>query len=407
MRLLFLNRSFWPDLEASGQNLTELCEDLAEEHEITFISGPSYHVETARRGPWTIDQLGRIRIIRTWGTRFPKRRLPARLLNLGSCFALAAIAALTDSRPDVVIAATDPPLLGALGAIIRRRWRCSFVYNVRDLYPDVAEANGGVKSRFLLGLLKRANDFAYSRADLVIVLGHDMRRRLLDKGVPADKVVVVENNVDCRKIRPIEPNHFREQFGDKFIVMYSGNLGLSQQLETVLDAAGCFRRDQRILFLLVGEGARKQWLEDRARTLGLSNVRFLPYQPRERLAESLSAADLHLIPLLSAATGTIVPSKIYGILAAGRPFVAMMDKDSDAARLAENYMVGLTSAPGDSLALAQAIGFAISHPAELKEMGRRARRVAEQYYDRPVIAGQYAAMLHRAVSAARIESRSC
>jgi colanic acid biosynthesis glycosyl transferase WcaI len=113
VRLLFLNRSFWPDLEATGQNLTELCEDLSKRFEITFIAGPSYHVATAQRGLWTSERLGDITIIRTWGTRFPKRRLIARLMNLGSYFVLAAFAALSTSKPDIVIAATDPPLLGA------------------------------------------------------------------------------------------------------------------------------------------------------------------------------------------------------------------------------------------------------------------------------------------------------
>jgi colanic acid biosynthesis glycosyl transferase WcaI len=392
-RLLFLNRSFWPDLEATGQNLTELCEDLCGDFQITFIAGPSYHVSTSTRGLWSRQRLGDINIVRTWGTRFPKRRLIARMVNLGSYFVLAAVAALRTPRPDIVIAATDPPLLGALGALLSKRWKCSFVYNVRDLYPDVAQANGGVKNRFLLGLLKWANDYAYAGADSVIVLGEDMRRLVLDKGVAPQKVAVVANNVDCRKMRPIEPNSFRAQWPGKFIVMYSGNLGLSQQLEAVIDAAQCLRDDQRILFLLIGEGARKQWLQEKVRISGLRNVEFRPYQPRDRLSESLSAADLHLIPLLGAATGAIVPSKIYGILAVGRPYVAMMDESAEAARLVRDYSVGFVVPPGDAGALAATIKRAADNPQDLRLKGQKARWLAEEQFDRDIIARKYSEVL--------------
>jgi glycosyltransferase involved in cell wall biosynthesis len=316
------------------------------------------------------------------------------MINLGSYFILAAVAALFAPKVDVIITATDPPLLGMLGAALKR-WRCcSFVYNIRDLYPDVAIANGGIKSRFLLGLLKWANDVAYAAADQVIVLGEDMRRLVLSKDVPPAKVMVVANPVDCEKMRSVEPNPFREQWGDRFIVMYSGNLGLSQQLETVLEAADRLRSDKRILFLLVGEGARKNWLKERADSLGLPNVEFCPYQPKSRLAESLSAADVHLIPLLRAATGAIVPSKLYGILAVGRPYIAMMDDAAEAARLARDYSVGFVVSPEDSEGLTETIKWSSLNPEDLRLMGLRARRLAEDQFERKIIARKYGDVLY-------------
>jgi glycosyltransferase involved in cell wall biosynthesis len=172
--------------------------------------------------------------------------------------------------------------------------------------------------------------------------------------------------------------------------MYSGNFGLSQQLETVVEAAGHFRTDPRILFLLVGEGVRKPWLQEQVRNLELRNVELRPYLPKERLAESLSAADLHLVTLLGTATGASVPSKIYGILAVGRPFVAMMEKDAEAAVLAEKERVGFVAAPGSSEDLARAIREAASIPAELKAMGIRARGLAEELFDRKIVARKFA-----------------
>jgi len=395
-RVLFLNRSFWPDREATGQFLTELCDDLSTDHEVTIVAGPSYHTKDGNLGGfrlWSRERRGKVTVIRTSGTRFSKSNLAGRLVNLGTYYLLAAIVAYRLPRPDVIVAETDPPLLGALAAVLKRRWGCRLVYNVRDLYPDIAEVTGGVRSPFLLELLRRGNDYAYERADLIVTLGHDMARRIVDKGVPKEKVVVVPDWVDCGRIRPLESNPFRRIFGNKFVVMYSGNIGLSQQLEAVLEAADRMRDDDRILFAIVGEGARKNWLQERARAMGLNNVRFMPYQPLEQLGESLNAADLHLIPLAPGAAGCLVPSKIYGILAAGRPFIAMMEDSAEVAQIARDDAVGFVVRPGDVEALVGAIREAADAPEHLKQMGLRARRLAELRFDRTKVTSMFGSML--------------
>ncbi|MGB8411575.1 MAG: glycosyltransferase family 4 protein [Candidatus Binatus sp.] len=392
-RILFLNRSFWPDHEATGQFLTELCDDLSRGHEVTVVAGPSRQRGFAGLRLWSHEQHGRVSIVRTWGTRFSKSNLAGRLVNLGTYYLLAAVVALWLPRPDVIVAETDPPLLGALAAALKRRWGCRLVYNVQDLYPDIAEVTGGVRSPLLLGLLRRANDYAYKRSDLIVTLGHDMASRIVNKGVPADKVVVVPNWVDCERIRPLENTPLRRSFGGKFVVMYSGNIGLSQQLEAVLEAAGRLRNDERIIFALIGEGARKKWLEERALAMGLTNVIFMPYQPLENLAESLSAADLHLIALAPGAAGCLVPSKIYGILAAGRPFIAMMEENAEVAQIAREDAVGFVVRPGDVEALAGAIHEAVDAPQRLKQMGVRARRLAELRFDRIKVTSRFGSIL--------------
>ncbi|MGO8804330.1 glycosyltransferase family 4 protein [Candidatus Binatus sp.] len=392
-RVLFLNRSFWPDREATGQFLTELCDDLSRDHEVTIVAGPSRERDSAGFHLWSREQRGKVSIVRTWGTGFSKSNLLGRLVNLGTYYLLAAVVALRLPRPDVIVAETDPPLLGALAAVLKRRWGCRLIYNVRDLYPDIAEATGGVRNPLLLGLLRHANDYAYKRSDLIVTLGHDMADRIVNKGVPADKVVVVPDWVDCGRIRPLESNPFRRNFGEKFVVMYSGNIGLSQQLEAVLEAADRLRDDQRILFAMIGEGARKKWLEERARSMGLPNVIFMPYQPLENLAESLTAADLHLIPLAPGAAGCLVPSKIYGILAAGRPFIAMMEASAEVAQIAREDAVGFVVRPGDVDGLVGAIREAVDAPERLKQMGVRARRLAELRFDRIKVTGRFGSML--------------
>ena len=392
-RVLFLNRSFWPDREATGQFLTELCDDLSRDHEVTIVAGPSRERGSAGFHLWSHEQRGKVSIVRTWGTGFSKSKLLGRLVNLGTYYLLAAVVALRLPRPDVIVAETDPPLLGALAAVLKRRWGCRLIYNVRDLYPDIAEATGGVRNPLLLGLLRHANDYAYKRSDLIVTLGHDMADRIVNKGVPADKVVVVPDWVDCGRIRPLESNPFRRNFGEKFVVMYSGNIGLSQQLEAVLEAADRLRDDERILFAMIGEGARKKWLEERARSMGLPNVIFLPYQPLENLAESLTAADLHLIPLAPGAAGCLVPSKIYGILAAGRPFIAMMEASAEVAQIAREDAVGFVVRPGDVDGLIGAIREAVDAPERLKQMGVRARRLAELRFDRNKVTGRFGSVL--------------
>jgi colanic acid biosynthesis glycosyl transferase WcaI len=293
----------------------------------------------------------------------------------------------------VIVAQTDPPLLGALGVVLKQLWGCRLLYNVRDLYPDIAKANGGVKNRALLKLLEVSNSLAYAKADLIVVLGRDMAGRVIDKGVPPEKVTVVPDWVDTGRIRPLETNRFRVEFGDKFVVMYSGNLGLSQQLESVLEAARSLHDDRQILFVLIGEGARKKWLQDRSVQMGLTNVRFLPYQPKENLSESLSAADLHLVPMIRGAAGCMVPSKIYGIMAAGRPFVAMMEECAEVARFASEFRIGFVTSPGDSDALVRTIRQAAANREGLTAMGLRARRLAEQRFDRRVVTARFAETL--------------
>lgn len=347
----------------------------------------------AGKGLIRYETYGRVSIVRTWGTRLPKQRLPMRMLNLATYYFLAALAARRVKRPDVIIAETDPPLLGLLGALLKRRFKCRLVYNVRDLYPDIAYANGGVRNRFLLWLLEYGNQRAYDASDRIIVLGEDMRQRVLKKGVPENKLTIVTDWVDCAQIRPVEDSPFRRELGESFVVMYSGNLGLSQQLETVIAAASRLRDDSRIVFLLIGEGARKRWLMDQVAALELPNVRFLPYRPKDRLAESLSAADLHLVPLFPGAAGCIVPSKIYGILAAGRPFVAIMEDDAAIARLARENSIGFVTAPGDGDELARTISEAADHRERLHLMGKRARQMAESCFDRHITTRRFGDVL--------------
>ena len=391
MRILFVNRSFWPDTDATGVLLNELTEDLASEHQITVICGPANTTSRRSLRLFRYENHGAVRIVRTFGARLSKRNVVVRLLNLVVYYALACIAAFRE-HADIVIAETDPPLLGVLGAMLKRLKKCSFVYYCQDLYPEIAEATGGLKSRFLLGRLGWCNDFAYRHADAIIVLGPDMMARLGRRGVPGDRTTIIPNWIDCQKVQPLSAIPPGRDSGD-FVVMYAGNMGWSQNLETVLETARLMRDDRRVKFVFVGDGAKKSALEREARMQRLDNVEFIDRQPPNAMSGILAAGDLHLIPLAAGSAGCLVPSKVYGILAAGRPYVAMMEADGEVARLASEFEVGFVTPPENAGALAHTIAAAMEDPKRLELMGRRARVLAEEAYDRRLVTRRFADFL--------------
>jgi colanic acid biosynthesis glycosyl transferase WcaI len=317
VHIVFFNRSYHPDPEATGQYLTELAEDLvARGEDVSVVCGRSYHVK-GRRWPLlvAVNRRAGVRVVRAFNTQFPKRSLAGRLANLATYFATCLLAVLFVPRPDVVVCLTDPPVLPLLAATYARLMGARFVFAINDLYPDVAVELGQVSNVALLKLLAAATAFGLRHADLVTVLGDDMKAKVLVKGCPSGRVAVAPYWVDPNRVRPSkEGNRFRREAGigpSDFVVMYSGNLGLSQCLEDVVRVAARFRDRDDVRFLIVGDGAEKRNLEGLATDLELDGkVRFFPYQPKECLGESLSAADLHLIPLAPGVAGSIVPCKV-------------------------------------------------------------------------------------------------
>jgi glycosyltransferase involved in cell wall biosynthesis len=382
LRILFINRSYHPDVEATGQLLTELCGDLAERHELTVIAGRPNFV-AARALPARETHNG-VEVVRVANLRFNKVGMAGRAAGLASYLLLAFWAALWQRRPDAIVVETDPPALGALGAVLKWWHRCPMVFYLQDLFPDVGIVLGKFRPGPLTALLRWLTGVGLRHADRVVVLGEDMKRRVLKRGIAADRVVVIPNWADTRSLRPADgPNALRTEWGGegRYVVMYSGNLGLSQGLDGVLEAAEMLR-DEPVTFLFAGEGAAKARLVAQAAERNLSHVRFLPYQPKARLGESLAAADLHLIPMRRGLAGCMVPSKLYGILAAARPYVAAVDADGEVAAVTAEHGTGLRIEPEKPDELARAVRWFLAHPGEGKAMGERGRRVAETYFDR-------------------------
>jgi colanic acid biosynthesis glycosyl transferase WcaI len=398
MRILILNQYFHPDVSATSQLLTELCEDLAEHHEVYVVTGrPSYdpgeHIGS--RGLVSKERLGRVKVARVWSTTFHRSNMAGRLTNYGTYLLSSIAGALSVPKPDVVVALTDPPPIGQIGSWVAALRRVPFVLVVKDIFPEVPVQLGMLTNPGLVRTLRGFTRELLRSADRIVSIGPSMDRRLLKMGVRADKIAQIPDWADGSAVRPLEgPSPMREAQGwqDRFVVMHSGNVGLSQDLGVLLDAAALLREERDIVIVIVGEGASKTALQRRAAREGLDNVRFLPYQEKSSLSESLGAADLHLVTLRDGLAGYIVPSKVYGILAAGKPYIAAVEAGAEPHTIAEEFDCGMRVEAGDAEALAKAIRI-MRHEADLEAMGSRARRALEQRYERRLSSAAYRELL--------------
>jgi glycosyltransferase involved in cell wall biosynthesis len=394
VHIAFFNRSFHPDTAATGQLLTELCQGLVERQgcRVSVVAGVPLITAgggTGAGGAGLLLQRERhrgIEILRARGTRFSKRRFAGRFSNYVSYFLSACYAGLRLDRPDVVVACTDPPIIGLAGYLAARRFGVPFVMSYRDIFPEVARLLEDFQSESVNRVLQGVNCFLVRRADRVVALGATMRQRLIEgKGADPAKTLIIPDWADCAEIVPgpkANPFSVANGLTEKFVVMHSGNIGLSQSLETLVDAAARLREYPEIEVVFVGEGVKKAGLMDRARALELGNVRFLPYQPVEKLTESFAAADVFVVSLKVGMAGYIVPSKLYGILAAGRPYVAAVEEASEVTGITAKYDCGLLARPGDAGDLADKILVLYRDRERARQLGANARQAALEF-DRP------------------------
>jgi colanic acid biosynthesis glycosyl transferase WcaI len=405
VKICFFNRSYWPDQAATGQLLTELAEDLVGRygHDVTVVAGRPVNAAAGDRTAWRGRLVMReahqgVNIRRANGTQMRQGRFVARAANYVSYFAAAVVASFGVDRPDVVVSLTDPPIIGLAALLTARRTGARFVYLCEDIFPEVATLVEDFQNRAVNASLDRVNRYLLRHADAIVALGERMRRRLVEeKGADPARVHVIHNWADCDAILPgPKDNAFTRAHGlvDRFVVMHSGNVGLSQNLEVLIEAADRLRSKERLTIAIVGDGSKRGALEAMVTARGLDNVRFFPYQPKALLHESFAAADAFVVSLKSGLEGFIVPSKVYGILAAGRPYIAATDPSAEPAAIVRAGGCGLVAAAGDPAALADAINLLHDDPLATREMGARARRVARQF-DRRVAAQAYHELFER------------
>jgi colanic acid biosynthesis glycosyl transferase WcaI len=325
MRILLLNQTFYPDVVATAQYLTGLAEALAERgHEVRVLAARRAYDDPARRFAKRERYRG-IEIERVGGTGFGKDAKWRRALDFGSFLLRAALRVLRMRRFDCVVALTSPPLVAAMAALRCRLSGERLVYWVMDMNPDEALAAGWLRPGVVAWLLEKISRFTLHAADAVVVLDRYMRDRVLSKGVAEKRVWVVPPwSMDRYAFWDPEGRAaFRKRHGltGKYVVMYSGNHSPVHPLDMLLETAGRFGADSRFCFVFIGGGSEFRRLRGAAEAQGMVNIKFLPYEPIESLAGSLSAADLQAVVLGSAMVGTIHPSKLYNILAVGSPIL--------------------------------------------------------------------------------------
>jgi glycosyltransferase involved in cell wall biosynthesis len=396
-QLLVLNEYYWPGVEATAHLLTELCEALASEYDVTVVTGATPEAKagvTERHG---------VRIVRVASTSYERRQLSRRALNYVSYSFLATKRSLRGPAPDVVLCMTDPPFLGAAAYAIAKRFRAPLVVVSQDVFPEIAVQLGRLENPAVVGLLRGLVGFYLRHADRVVAIGETMRGRLEAKGAAPENVRVIPNWVDVDAIRPApKDNEWSRANGvaDKFVVMHSGNVGHAQDLDTLIRATTLLRDLDDLRVLIVGNGARRPELGALADRLEADKVEFLPYQPRENLSFSLSSADIHVVGLARGLSGFVVPSRLYGVLAAGRPVIVAADDSTETAAVVTEADCGIAIPPGRVDELAAVIRGAYEGKYDLEAMGRRARSYAEDAASRETAVGRYRAVLAEVVGAA-------
>ncbi|MGI8785226.1 MAG: glycosyltransferase family 4 protein [Acidobacteriota bacterium] len=414
--ILVLTLVFPPDNVSTAVILGELSADLkAAGHDVTAVTTvPHYNRDS--------DAETRQPLVRMWGSLLsrsefqgirvlhvgmPRKsgRVFSRLLAWSQFHLLSLIAAVAlVRRVDVILAPSPPLTIGLCAWLLACVYRAPYIYNVQELYPDIAIALGVLKSRWAVTLLVALERFVYARAQVVTVIAPAMRRRILEKGLPEHKVRLIPNFVDVHDMVPLpRANGFGHEHGidEAFVVSYAGNMGPAQGLETVLEAASLLSHEPGIVFLLVGDGSSRSGLMAMAQDRGLSNVLFLSYQAYGSVPQIYAASDVCLVSLATNTGCDAIPSKVYRIMACGRPVLACVDANSDLAELVRSTGCGTVVQPGSPEALARAVSDAKRNPSSRAAMGQSGRAHVVTHYGRGLISAQYDSLVREVARASR------
>jgi glycosyltransferase involved in cell wall biosynthesis len=378
-KIVFVNRYFAPDHSATSQMLTDLAQALAEKgFDVHVICSRQLYDDSNARLPRD-ESIRGVHVRRLATTRFGRSRLFGRSIDYASFYAAGALRLLQLIRPgDILVAKTDPPLLSILAAPIAKLKRAFLVNWQQDVFPEIATQLGA--NPLPSGVdrwLRRLRDGSMRSARMNVAIGHAMRDYLAERDIPRSKLCVIENWSRDIRPKPSSASRLRKRLSlaDRFVVCYSGNLGRAHEFDTLLAAARLLQHRPAFVFLIIGGGAKMSALQHAVSDSRLENFRFLPYQPREALEDSLAAADVHIVSLLPSLEGLVLPSKLYGILAAGRPLVFIGDTTGDIGRLIERGRCGRAICVGDSAALASALQQLLTEPQLCAEMGMHARKI--------------------------------
>jgi glycosyltransferase involved in cell wall biosynthesis len=406
MHVVILNQTFHPDVAATGQLMWDVARHLRQSgHRVTALTSRGFY-GTQRLHERARETIDGVEIIRVGGTALGKVSHLARLADFASFYAAAGLRLSRIPRPDVILALTSPPLIATL-AMLNKQFHSplqlpvKFVYHIMDLYPDAAMAMDVIDPSSHLGrLLRRMTCRTLDTADAVIALGRDMKERLLavyHSHAKAERICVIPPWADGTNLDPLEKSQTqlaaRENLNETFNIVYSGNLGMAHDLSTITAAIDATRRDLTMRWIFIGGGKRSDQLKQEAEQSRWPHVLFLPFQDRDQLNDSLNMADIHLVSQLPAFTGIVVPSKLAGILAIGKPSIMIGPADSECSRIISENAAGFVVPNGNPGLLLARIKLLREDAKARSEMGRNARAAFTATYDRPVACARIEAVL--------------
>ena len=374
LNILLLNQFFWPDGAATSQLLTDLAIRLEEHgHAVTVICGSSSYADAGA------SQAPKVRIIRTLNLSFAHGTVH-RLLSYLTFYAGAVWHGFRVPRPDLVVTLTTPPLLSLAGTLLKTfRGARHFSWEM-DVYPDVAvDLNVFRSTSWSSRLTGFLADYAREKADGIIALGECMRGRLMARGIPSEKIHIAENWADGNVIRSQPPAS-----GHCLTVLYSGNLGLPHDVDTISAAMDQLQADDRFHFLFIGAGPRRKSLEQFCKSKELSHVSFAPHRKRDQLSQSLASAHIGLVTQRAECLGSVVPSKIYGLMAAGRPILFIGPRQATPSLIIERYRCGWQVDCGDAEGVVSLLRKLAAEPQLVRQAGFRARQAFVEHYDLPI-----------------------
>jgi colanic acid biosynthesis glycosyl transferase WcaI len=409
---VIVTKWFPPEHAPFGIMMDELATFLAKSgHAVTVVTGNPTHpsgvldvgfdnrlVQTARRSDG-------VEVVRVWSpTRSPKRRdtppgFVFRVLGFASFALLASLQVSIRARRATLFAVLQPLVIGPLLLFVARLIRARVILNVQDLHPDALVEVGLIRNRLLIALLRNMEGCSYKAADAVTVISDGFRDHCIERGAKPNRVAVVPNWIDDNVVMPLYgESRLRREAGlpeGSFVALYAGTVGHVSGAEVVIRAAARLRAHPHIRFLFIGEGPALPRLQSEVAKLGLSNVAFLPFQPRSRLAEVQSAGDVSLVTLLPGKGRTSVPSKVLGYMAAARPVLASVDASCETARLISVAGCGVVVAPDDEVALCNALEDFFARREALGQLGARGREYLVRTFNRDTVLMRYGDVFRR------------
>ena len=405
--ILIISEPFYPQVAAIGQLLTDLSEDLINAgYKVKVITGNPNNIFVKNNTIPRKEKYKGIEIIRLRNTIFSKYRMAGRILNYLTFHFLVFSRVLFYERPDLVFVLSTPPFISFSGLMLKILKKSKVIYNVQDLFPDLAVELGKLKNKLFIGFLKKLSVLIVRKVDKVVVVGEYMEKRIreellreISESTSADDhIITIHNWADGSKIKVLddkdaEDNYLKKKWGleGKFVVLYSGNIGYLHEFDTIVAVAESLTKEgtREIVFVFIGEGIKKGYIEEKVKEKGLNNILFFTYQPREMLTYSLGLADVSLVTLENGFEGMVVPSKIYGILASGKPVIAVVGGESEIVEIIREGKCGRVIKIGNYQALVDSIMNYYKDRKKCRKDGLNGRRYFEKNFDRRIATKKY------------------